>query len=125
MQTSQFETTITDQISVSPEAMEQLAALTSAEEDISGVRVFVSGGGCGGMTYGMTFVEEPTEFDCTLKGDDVNIYMDAVALSFLNGLEIDYKIEGLNRSFVFKNGFAATGGSGACGSCGSSGGGCG
>jgi iron-sulfur cluster insertion protein len=31
----------------------------------------------------------------------------------------------MNQSFVFKNVFSSTGGSGTCGSCGAAGGGCG
>ena len=90
-----------------------------------GLRVFVKGGGCGGMAYGMTFVEEPLATDCVLEKDGMKIYIDAIALSFLEGVEIDYKTQGMNRSFVFKNVFANTGGAGTCSACGAAGGGCG
>lgn len=125
MQQVEFCRDLTNEVVVSEEAFRQLAGLTAEEDDITGVRVFVSGGGCGGMAYGMTFVEEPSEYDTILEGDGVNVYVDAVALSFLEGVEIDYKVEGLNKSFVFKNVFANTGGAGTCGACGASGGGCG
>jgi iron-sulfur cluster assembly accessory protein len=120
----QFQTKLTDEIKVSPEALEQLLAITEKEPDINGVRIFVSGGGCGGMTYGMTFVEQPNEFDCVLENNGLNIYVDAVALGFLEGVEIDFKTQGVNRSFVFKNVFANTGGAGTCSACGAAGGGC-
>lgn len=120
---SQFNTSLTNEISVSPDAVEQLIAITSSEEDINGIRIFVSGGGCGGMTYGMTFVDQPSPYDCILEKEDLNIYIDSVALGFLEGVEIDYKTEGVNKSFVFKNVFANAGGSGACGACGAAGGG--
>jgi iron-sulfur cluster assembly accessory protein len=120
----QFKSKLTDEIKVSPEALEQLLAITEKEADINGVRIFVSGGGCGGMTYGMTFVEQPNEFDCVLENDGLNIYVDAVALGFLEGVEIDFKTQGVNRSFVFKNVFANTGGAGTCSACGAAGGGC-
>jgi iron-sulfur cluster assembly accessory protein len=120
----QFKTQLTDEIKVSPEALEQLLAITEKEPDVNGVRIFVSGGGCGGMTYGMTFVEQPNEFDCVLENNGLNIYVDAVALGFLEGVEIDFKTQGVNRSFVFKNVFANTGGAGTCSACGAAGGGC-
>ncbi len=122
----EFNNQLTNEITVSPEAMNQLSAIIEQESDASGIRIYVSGGGCGGMTYGMTLVEEPTQFDKVLKTDKLNLYVDSVALGYLSGVEIDYKTEGLNQSFVFKNVFAQTGGSGACGGCGgaSSGGGC-
>ena len=120
----QFKTCLTDEIKVSPEAIEQLIAITEKEDDINGVRIFVSGGGCGGMTYGMTFVEQANEFDCVLETNGMHIYVDAVALGFLEGVEIDFKTQGVNKSFVFKNVFANTGGAGTCGACGAAGGGC-
>jgi len=128
MSTVQFNNTLTDQVMVSPEAQQQLLALVDEEDDIQGVRIFVSGGGCGGMTYGMTFVEEPGELDCIKDADGLNIYVDSVALNYLSGVEIDYTDQGMNKSFVFKNVFSSTGGSGTCGSCGGAsggGGGCG
>ncbi len=120
----QFKSQLTDELKVSPQAVEQLIALTENEPDVKGVRIFVSGGGCGGMSYGMTFVEEPLPSDCVLEKDGMKIYIDAVALGFLEGVEIDYKTQGVNRSFVFKNVFANTGGAGTCGACGAAGGGC-
>ncbi|VAW66781.1 hypothetical protein MNBD_GAMMA09-2830 [hydrothermal vent metagenome] len=121
-----FNNQLTDEVKVSPEAMLQLANIIGSEPDASGIRIYVSGGGCGGMTYGMTLVEQPTKFDCVLETEKLNLYVDTVALGYLQGVEIDYKTEGLNQSFVFKNVFAQTGGSGACGGCGgASGGGCG
>lgn len=119
-----FNTTVTDEIKVMPAAHAKLVELLGSEEEINGVRIFVSGGGCGGMTYGMTFSEAPNEFDSILEQDGLTLYVDAVALSFLSGVEIDFVEKGMGASFVFKNAFAATGGSGSCGACGSSGGGC-
>ena len=113
----QFKKELTDEIKVSPTAAEQLRAIMNNEEDVCGIRIFVSGGGCSGMTYGMTFVERPSDYDAVLKTDDIDIYVDAVALGFLEGVEIDYQSEGLNQSFVFKNVFANTGGGGGCGGC--------
>lgn len=119
----QFNQRLTDEIKVSPEAVEQLIAFTSNEDKVNGIRIFVSGGGCGGMSYGMTLVEQPGKYDCVLESDGLNIYIDAIALGFLEGVEIDFKNQGVNKSFVFKNVFASTGGDSTCGGCGAAGGG--
>jgi len=119
MSQAQFNTQLTDQINVSDEAAKQLLALTESEDGVNGVRIFVSGGGCSGMSYGMTFVDHATEFDAILEKDGLKVHVDAVALSFLEGVEIDYQNEGANSSFVFKNVFANTSGGGGCGGCGS------
>ena len=125
MSNIQFNNKLTNEIHVSEAAITQFIALTKDEDEVIGVRIYVSGGGCSGMQYGMTFVEETHQYDCVLKAEGMDIYVDAITLSFLAGVEIDYKIEGVNQNFVFKNAFAETGGSATCGSCGAVGGGCG
>ena len=122
----QFNKSLSNEINVTDAAVDQLLALTKDEEEVTGVRVFVSGGGCGGMNYGMTLVEQPTDFDAVWSKNGLDIYIDAVALSYLEGVEIDYQDQGANRSFVFRNVFANTAGSGACSACGAAAGsGCG
>ncbi len=113
-------------MTLTPAAQEQMAALLAqvGDEDIEAVRVFVTGGGCGGMTYGMTFTDRRTEYDCVLEEAGVKVYVDAVALNYLRGVEIDYVDRPMGASFVFNNVFASTGGSGACRACGAAGGGC-
>lgn len=95
------------------------------DDDMKAIRVFVSGGGCGGMGYGMTFTDSKSEYDCVRSEEGFDVYVDAVALNFLRGVEIDYVEKPTGASFVFNNAFAITGGSGTCGACGSAGGGCG
>ncbi|MDH3888285.1 MAG: iron-sulfur cluster assembly accessory protein [Gammaproteobacteria bacterium] len=94
------------------------------DDDMKAIRVFVSGGGCGGMGYGMTFTDSRSEYDSVRSEEGFDIYVDAVALNFLRGVEIDYVEKPTGASFVFNNAFAVTGGSGTCGACGSAGGGC-
>ncbi len=94
------------------------------EDDLQAIRVFVSGGGCGGMGYGMTFTDKQTEYDYVRQEEGFNVFVDAVALNYLRGVEIDYVERPTGASFVFNNAFAMTGGSGTCGACGAAGGGC-
>ena len=125
MSNIQFDYTLTDEIKVSPEAVKKLRGIIESETDVAGVRIFVQGGGCGGMEYGMTLVDQPSEYDCVLTTDELKIFIDPVALGFLEGVEIDYQVQGVNENFVFKNAFANSGGTGTCGACGAAGGGCG
>ena len=83
------------------------------------MRIYVSGGGCSGMNYGMTFAEKAEVRDSSMSGEDgFQIVVDPFALSFLGGAEVDYVDDGLNATFVFNNVFQSVGGSGACGGCG-------
>jgi len=109
-------------------AREKMLELFNQVEDdeLKAIRVFVSGGGCGGMGYGMTFTDALSEYDCVREEEGFSVYVDAVALNFLRGVEIDYVEKPTGASFVFNNAFSMTGGSGTCGACGgASGGGCG
>ena len=114
------------ELKVSTKAAEQLAGLmANPDVDAEGIRVFVSGGGCGGMTYGMTYAESVSASDKVLEGEGFKVIVDAFALSYLKGCDIDFSQDGLNASFVFNNVFQSVGGSGTCGACGAAGGGCG
>lgn len=93
--------------------------LAGSDEEITAVRIFVTGGGCSGMNYGMTFAERSEETDSVVDGEDgFRLLIDPVALNYMRGAEIDYVDDGVNATFVFNNVFKAVGGSGACGGCG-------
>ena len=112
-------------IKVSPVAGEQLERLISGveDDDIEAIRIYVAGGGCSGMTYGMTFTDRRTDYDRVYEGDGYRVYVDAVALNYLKGVEIDFVTRETGSTFVFNNVFQATGGAGTCGACGMAGGG--
>jgi iron-sulfur cluster insertion protein len=104
-------------------ASAQLVRLFGEVEDdeIQAIRIYVTGGGCSGMAYGMTFTDRRTAFDRVLEGDGFSIYVDAVAMQFMSGAEIDYVTRETGATFVFNNVFQSTGGSGMCGGCGAAG----
>jgi len=107
-------------ISITASAKAKIAELLSnADESHSAVRVFVSGGGCGGMSYGMTFAEAVSGKDRFLNDETgFALTVDPVAFSYLQGAEIDFQDSDVNATFVFNNVFQAVGGSGACSGCG-------
>ena len=117
---------VANQLALTAAAREKMLELFTQieDDDMKAIRVFVSGGGCGGMGYGMTFTDTKSEYDSVHLEDGFDVYVDAVALNFLRGVEIDYVEKPTGASFVFNNAFAITGGSGTCGACGSAGGGC-
>lgn len=113
-----------EDVNITPLAQQKLVELLKeADSDVTGIRVYVNGGGCSGMQYGMTFAEGASEYDGILQGNGFEMYVDSIALSYLRGVEIDYSENQMQGSFVFNNVFSATGGSGACGGCGAKGGG--
>jgi len=81
------------------------------------VRPYVHGGGCSGMGHAMTFAEKKESRDIEVAP---YVYVDPIAIQFLDGATIDYDDYGMSPSFVFQDVFKAQGGSGTCGGCGSS-----
>lgn len=79
------------------------------------LRVYITGGGCSGFSYGFTFDDEVKEGDSQFSNGDVVMLVDPMSFQYLVGSEIDYK-EGLQGSqFVVNNPNATS----TCG-CGSS-----
>lgn len=122
-----FQTVVnSDMMSITDIALEKMSELLGqVEEDVTGIRVFVHGGGCSGLSYGMTYAEEMLETDSALGNDECKILVDPVALGYLQGCEIDYREGPTGASFIFNNVFQSVGGSGACGGGGCGAGGCG
>ncbi|TAK20971.1 MAG: iron-sulfur cluster insertion protein ErpA [Chloroflexota bacterium] len=54
------------------------------------LRVFVSPGGCSGLSYGMSFEESPADDDIVVERDGVRLVVDEVSLMYIGGAEIDY-----------------------------------
>jgi iron-sulfur cluster insertion protein len=114
----------TEDLEVTESAQVKLKEIiTESDDDVSAIRIYIGGGGCGGMTYGMTFTDQQTEFDTVLSFDEFKVFVDVVALNYLRGAQIDYIQEAGRERFVFNNVFAETGGTGACGGCGAATGG--
>lgn len=122
-----FQTVVNnDMMSITDIALEKMSELLGqVEEDVAGIRVFVHGGGCSGLSYGMTYAEDMLETDSALGNDECKILVDPVALGYLQGCEIDYREGPTGASFIFNNVFQSVGGSGACGGGGCGAGGCG
>ncbi|WP_027855379.1 iron-sulfur cluster insertion protein ErpA [Marinobacterium litorale] len=79
------------------------------------LRVFITGGGCAGFSYGFTFDEQKADDDTEVVKDGVTLLVDPMSFQYLAGSTVDYK-EGLQGSqFVINNPNATT----TCG-CGSS-----
>ena len=54
------------------------------------LRVFVSPGGCSGLSYGMAFEDAPAEDDLIIEKDGVKVVVDEVSLMYIEGSEVDY-----------------------------------
>src|SRR5205807_1016827 len=67
------------------------------------LRVFVSPGGCSGLSYGMAFEDSPAEDDVVVEREGVRIVVDEVSLMYLEGSEIDYIDQLMGGGFTVYN----------------------
>ena len=101
-------------ITVTEAALEKIASMC-LENNMEAIRPYVYGGGCSGMAHSLTFAESKEERDIEVAP---NVYVDPVALAFMEGATIDYDTSGMSPTFVFMDVFKEQGGSGTCGGCG-------
>lgn len=86
--TMQVETSV---ITVTPAAVEMIRSLLEQREIPNhALRVFVTGGGCSGMQYGMAFEEKAGDFDRQVEVDGVRLIIDPTSLMYLEGATIDF-----------------------------------
>lgn len=89
--------------------------LTQKEVPDHGLRVFVAGGGCSGMQYGMALEAEPRPYDHVIESGGVKVFIDPTSMMYLNNATIDYEDSIMGGGFKIENPNAVS----SCG-CGSS-----
>jgi iron-sulfur cluster assembly protein len=72
-------------------------------KDTGGLRIGVKNGGCAGMEYTMDYVNDPGKFDEVIEDKGARVLIDAKAVLFLFGTQMDYEITKLRSGFVFNN----------------------
>ncbi len=89
----QFAEVITDNsvLNVTPAAVSIIKSLLEQRNIPNhALRVFVSGGGCSGMQYGMAFQESPEAGDTVVNSDSIRLLVDPTSMMYLRGARIDY-----------------------------------
>ena len=100
---NQQSATETSAITMTPAAAEKVRELLSQENDPSlGLRVFVAGGGCSGLQYGMTLDEEQ-EGDTVVSLGDFKVFVDDMSLGYITGSEVDYVDSLMGAGFTVNN----------------------
>ncbi|MGD8854965.1 MAG: iron-sulfur cluster insertion protein ErpA [Chloroflexota bacterium] len=130
----------TDSIRLTEAAAETVHnLLVQKEVPDYGLRIFVSGGGCSGLQYGMALDAAAGENDMVFEDGGVKIFVDSISMMYLSGSVVDYEDSLMGGGFridnpnavsscgcghSFKTGSSADAtssdysGGGGCGSCG-------
>ena len=91
-------------ITVTEGAKKQALRLMEDEGDINSfIRVGVTGGGCSGLMYNLSFDNEEKEGDKSFENNGVKVVVDQKSFLYLIGTTLDYS-GGLNgKGFTFSN----------------------
>jgi iron-sulfur cluster assembly accessory protein len=122
-------------LTVTPVAVSKIKELLQARSIPNhALRVFVAGGGCSGLQYGMAFEESPQEYDTLIEVEGVRLLVDPTSAMYVGGACIDFvdslmgggfRIDnpnavsscGCGHSFRTSGESSAASDGGSCGSC--------
>ncbi len=68
-----------------------------------GLRVFVAGGGCSGLQYGMALEAEARPYDNVIERDGVKVFVDPTSMMYLTNATIDYEDSIMGGGFKIDN----------------------
>jgi iron-sulfur cluster assembly accessory protein len=91
-------------ITITPKAAEKAAEFMKQEGNTGlYLRVYVSGGGCAGLSYGMGFEEKADEDDKVIEQNGVKLLVDSYSQRYLRGTSIDYFESLMGSGFKINN----------------------
>jgi iron-sulfur cluster assembly protein len=91
-------------ITVTPKAAEKIVEFMKEEADSPEyLRVYVQGGGCSGLSYGMGFEKAPEEDDLVLEENGVKLIVDSYSVDHLKGANVDYIESLMGSGFKINN----------------------
>ena len=90
-------------IALSERAAAKVRRLIDEEGQELKLRVFITGGGCSGFSYGFTFDNAVAEDDAVVERDGVTMLVDSLSYQYLLGAEVDYKEDLQGAQFVVAN----------------------
>lgn len=101
-------------VNITEPAAEEVKKLLAEEPGKTGLRLEIRGGGCSGMSYGLSF-DNVQEKDNVVEAHGIKVFVDPKSSIYLKGTTLDYQNGLEGKGFVIKNPQAKS----SCG-CGSS-----
>jgi len=91
-------------VTVTEKAAEKIHEFMKEEkENPQYLRVYVQGGGCSGLSYGMGFETKPDEDDTIIEETGVKLLIDSMSQDHLKGASIDYIESLMGSGFKINN----------------------
>ena len=96
--------TDTKPINFTPHAIAKVKEIMAQQNPVpAGLRVGVTGGGCSGFQYSMSFENGAGMMDKTFDFDGLKVYVDGTSLMYLKGVSVDYLETLEGAGFKFDN----------------------
>jgi len=107
----------TDTVTLSPAAALAVQGIMTEKqlEDGYALRVFVAGGGCCSVQFGMALDNKPKENDLTFESNGIKVLVDDTSIHYLRGGKIDFINDPQHGQGFIVDSPSAKKDSGACG----------
>jgi len=90
-------------VSLTESAARQIKKQLAKRGQGIGLKLGVKQSGCSGYAYTIDYADALNDGDTVFENFDVKVIVAANDLEFLNGIELDYRREGINEAFQFNN----------------------
>ena len=98
------DTQTTKLLTITPKAAEKVHAFMKEEaEKPEYLRIYVQGGGCSGLSYGVSFEQKAEEDDVVLEENGVKMLVDSYSQEYLKGANVDYIESLMGAGFKINN----------------------
>ncbi len=77
--------------------------ITERDLEAHALRIFVTGGGCSGLQYGMTLERDVRDSDVRFNFDGIEVLIDPNSMLYLNGATVDYVDDIMGGGFHIDN----------------------
>ncbi len=91
-------------VTITAKAAEKIQEFMKEEsEHPEYLRVYVQGGGCSGLSYGMGFETKPEDDDTVIEENGVKLLIDSYSQDHLKGANVDYIESLMGSGFKINN----------------------
>lgn len=90
-------------MTVTETAAAQIRSIMANKPEAVALKIGLKKGGCAGMEYTLEWAEEIGKYDEVVEANGVKLVIDPMAVMYMFGTEMDWKVDKFAAQFVFNN----------------------